>query len=76
MTSCWGSGDIIGTYITKSKNVVLGTENLFSTTDNQNRSTENFFKLIGRRETISDRRKSFFKLIGRQRTISGRRETF
>ena len=56
-----------GTLITtKSKKVVLGTENLFSTTDNQNGSTENFLKLIGLRETI----------FGRWKTISGRRETF
>ena len=44
-------------YTTKSKKVVLGTGNLFSMTDNQNRSTKNHFwsagnlsKLIGHLE--------------------------
>ena len=46
---------------TKSKKVGLGTENLFSMTDNQNRSTENHFWSTG----------NLFKLIGRRETISG-----
>ena len=70
----------------QSKKVVLGTENLFCTAGNHNRSMANhFFLLLGRWETISGRRKPFLnsivdgnllKLLGRRDTISGLTEIF